>query len=198
MRDGRKFGWRRLRLHHLMATRKFPLSKFTMPTWSLMKEPRNGVLLWQRGWQRRRFDFTCSLCKGRQVRTSVAWMMISSRARKQRPALPDKMMRQIQHLEGQLRNLRKGQSKSKGKGKNKGGRFTSAVKMPQELSGQTATTSSGEPLRFSFNCGGCQSPCACALSGDANNPTPNVTMGSGPQRVTKRRGVRMLCGMPHL
>ena len=63
----------------------------------------------------------------------------------------EKLRRQVQNLQGQLNNIRKGKSKGKGKG----GRFTSTIKMPQELLGQTATTASGEPLCFSYNCGGC-------------------------------------------
>ena len=61
----------------------------------------------------------------------------------------DKMRKQIENLQGQLKNLRKG--KGKGKGKHK----TMSVKMPQELLGQSPMTADMEPICFSYNCGGC-------------------------------------------
>lgn len=63
----------------------------------------------------------------------------------------EKLRRQVENLQGQLKNLKKG----KGKGKARGGRSSSSVKMPQELLGQSPMTSEGEPICFSFNCGGC-------------------------------------------
>jgi len=63
----------------------------------------------------------------------------------------EKLRRQVENLQGQLKNLKKG----KGKGKSRGGRSTSSIKMPQEILGQAAMTPDGEPICYSFNCGGC-------------------------------------------
>ncbi|CAL1130530.1 unnamed protein product [Cladocopium goreaui] len=68
----------------------------------------------------------------------------------------EKLRRQIQNLEGQLKNMRKG----KGKGKGQGARSSSSIKMPQELLGQTAVTAANEPLCFSYNCNGCSKAAA--------------------------------------
>ena len=63
----------------------------------------------------------------------------------------DKLRRQIENLQGQLKNIKKG----KGKGKGKSSKSSSSVKMPAELLGQSAMNADGEPICFSFNCGGC-------------------------------------------
>lgn len=68
----------------------------------------------------------------------------------------EKLRRQIQNLEEQLKNMRKG----KGKGKGQGARSSSSIKMPQELLGQTAVTAANEPLCFSYNCNGCSKAAA--------------------------------------
>lgn len=92
----------------------------------------------------------------------------------------ERLRRQIENLQGQIKNMKKG----KGKGKSKRAKSGSSVKMPAELVGQSAMNAAGEPICFSFNCGGCNKAangqrCSragmCAANGVAMNPTLNVT-----------------------
>lgn len=66
----------------------------------------------------------------------------------------EKLRRTIENLQGQVKNLSKGQKKGKGKGGR--GHNRSEVRMPSELIGQNATTSSNEPICFSYNLSGCK------------------------------------------
>lgn len=77
----------------------------------------------------------------------------SSEKKKVKTSESDKLKKTIENLQGQIRNLQKGGKKGGGKG-GKGKR--SDIKMPAELLGQSATTSSGEPICYSFNLGGCK------------------------------------------
>lgn len=92
----------------------------------------------------------------------------------------ERLRRQIENLQGQIKNMKKG----KGKGMSKSAKSGSSVKMPAELVGQSAMNAAGEPICFSFNCGGCNKAangqrCSragmCAANGVAMNPTLNVT-----------------------
>lgn len=68
----------------------------------------------------------------------------------------ERLRRQLENMQGQLRNLQSGRSKGRGKGKGRKGnvgRFS--IRMPPELIGQNATTADQEPICFSFNLNGC-------------------------------------------
>ena len=78
----------------------------------------------------------------------------SSDKKKSKTSETEKLKKTIENLQGQLRNIQKGGKKGRGKG-GKGTR--SDIKMPAELLGQSPTTSSGEPICYSYNLGGCKS-----------------------------------------
>ena len=91
----------------------------------------------------------------------------------------ERLKRSLENLNGQIKNLKKRKGGGKGdKGKRSGSSSHSTIRMPQELIGQNAVTSSGDAICFSYNMNGCKG----AKAGD---------------RCTKGYHLCSKCGAPH-